>query len=108
MNSYGTTQFLEEYASYMRHTLVPTRNEIKALFRAWRQPTFWARHTRRTRLPSPSPIQRAFPRIKRPESVVDKILRKPAAFPGGLSLDSVKCMHDAVGGRIVVYFPTSR
>ncbi len=97
-------QFLQVYADYIRRTLFPARDQIKGLFRTWKEPTFWARHTSRTRLPSPSPIQRAFPRIKRPESVVDKILRKPSAFPDGLTLRSVQTMHDAVAARIVVYF----
>lgn len=104
MESEGQKRFLEEYAAYVREVLVPTRDDIKSLFRAWKEPTFWARHTRQTRLPSPSPIQRAFPRIKRPESVVDKILRKPSVFHEGLSLESVRAMQDAVAARIIVYF----
>jgi putative GTP pyrophosphokinase len=104
MDSEGQSKFLEEYADYVRNVLVPTRNEIKGLFREWKEPGFWARHARRTRLPSPSPIQRAFPRIKRPESVVDKILRKPSEFPSGLTVDSIRRMQDAVAARIVVYF----
>lgn len=100
----GKTQFLAEYDVYARQTLFPTSDAIKGLFRTWRQPTFWARHASRPHLPSPSPIQRAFPNIKRPESVVDKILRKPESFPDGLSLESVKSMDDAVRARIVVYF----
>jgi putative GTP pyrophosphokinase len=104
MDSEGRRRFLEDYAAYVRDVLLPTRNEIKALFQDWREPTFWAPHARRTRLPSPSPIQRAFPRIKRPESVVDKILRKPSAFPHGLSPESMRAMQDAVAARIVVYF----
>lgn len=104
MDSSERAHFIEMYAEYVRQTLLPTRNQIKRLFRAWKEPTFWARHASRTRLPSPSPIQRSFPRIKRPESVVDKILRKPSAFPDGLTLKSVQAMDDAVAARIVVYF----
>jgi len=96
--------FLPIYEDYVRTVLSPTRDELKRLFDAWKDPTYWASHRSRTRLPAPSPIQRAIRRIKRPERVVDKIMRNPSAFPDGLSLESVRKMYDAVGGRIVVYF----
>ena len=104
MDSHDRSQFLRVYEEYVRSTLAPTRDQIKSLFRQWKEPTYWARHARRTRLPAPSPVQRAFPRIKRPESVVDKILRKPSNFPDGLSFESIRRMQDAVAARVVVYF----
>ena len=96
--------FLKQYDTYVREILVPTRDEIKGVFKTWREPRHWAPRAKRTRLPAPSPIQRAFPRIKRPESVVDKILRKPSNFPDGITLRSAERMYDAVAGRVVVYF----
>jgi len=99
-----SAEFLSAYQDYVRGTLAPTRTKIKELFKSWKEPTYWARPTSHNRLPSPSPIQRAFPRIKRPESVVDKILRKPTSYPDGLSINSVKIMNDAIAARIVVYF----
>jgi len=49
-------------------------------------------------------VQRALSRIKRPESVVDKILRKPSSFPEGLAAKSIDTMYDTLGGRVIVYF----
>jgi putative GTP pyrophosphokinase len=97
-------QFLTDYQSYIHAVLNPTRTEMKDLFKSWKEPNHWARYAPRTRLPAPSPVQRAFPRIKRPESVVDKILRKRQDFPDGVTIVSINRMYDAVAGRIIVYF----
>lgn len=97
-------QFVREYEAYARNVLRPNREELKNLFRAWKDPNHWARHAGVSRLPAPSPVQRAVSRIKRPESVVDKILRKPAEFPDGLALKSIDAMYDTLGGRVIVYF----
>lgn len=97
-------QFLGDYEQYVRTVLSPTSQEIRQLFARWRNPEYWALAPRLSRLPSPSPVQRTHTRIKRPESVVDKILRHPALFPEGLSVKSVRQMDDAVAGRVVAYF----
>ena len=99
-----TRQFVKQYEDYARSVLRPNRDELKKLFKAWKDPNHWARHAGLSRLPAPSPVQRAFSRIKRPESVVDKIIRKPSSFPDGLSANSVQMMHDTLGGRVIVYF----
>lgn len=96
--------FVKEYEEYARSVLRPNQEELKKLFKAWKDPNHWARHAPASRLPAPSPVQRAISRIKRPESVVDKILRKPASFPEGLSAKSSGAMHDTLGGRAIVYF----
>lgn len=106
MESEKHREFLDDYKRYVREVLLPTNQEIQKLFKEWKDPTSWAHHARTTRLPVPSPVQRTVSRIKRPESVVDKILRKPSLFPEGLSINSVKTMGDAVAGRVVVYFLT--
>ncbi|MBD3277573.1 MAG: hypothetical protein GF388_04670 [Candidatus Aegiribacteria sp.] len=97
-------KFLEGYEQYVRDVLIPTNKEIRTLFKQWRDPEFWALTPKLSRLPSPSPVQRTHTRVKRPESAVDKILRHPSQYPHGLTIDSVKCMNDAVAGRIIVYF----
>lgn len=104
MDDTGELRFLAAYEEYARTSLIPTRGEIRSLFERWREPGFWAKYAPRSRLPAPSPFQRAFTHIKRPESVVDKILRKPPDFPDGLSPNSFRKMYDAVRGRCVVYF----
>ncbi|MCI0563890.1 MAG: hypothetical protein MN733_35905 [Nitrososphaera sp.] len=96
--------FLASYEEYARSVLQPTEKEIRAVFDTWSDHSFWARHVHRVRVPTPSPVQSKRTRIKRPESIVDKILRKPSSFPDGISIESVRQMHDAIGGRVVVYF----
>lgn len=98
------SQFLSDYEEYVRDVLIPTNDEMRQMFRRWRDPAHWALSPRLSRLPSPLPVQRTLSRIKRPESVVDKILRQPSLYPDGLSIESVKKMNDAVAGRVVVYF----
>ena len=107
MDAARQNKFLVEYEQYVRSALIPTNNEMRQLFRRWRSPDYWALAPRLSRLPSPSPVQRVHTRIKRPESVVDKILRHPSLFPHGLSSNSAKTMTDAVAARIVVYFLTN-
>jgi putative GTP pyrophosphokinase len=97
-------QLVKEYDEYVRGVLRPNREELKRVFKQWKDPVHWSRHSKTNRLPAPSPVQRAISRIKRPESVVDKILRKPLSFTDGLAMKSVESMCDALGGRIVVYF----
>ena len=98
-------QFLAEYEAYVRDILKPTQAFLKEIFREWRRPDSWLSEAQSSgRLAAPTPIQRAVTRVKRPESVVDKILRKPESFPDGLQRESILAMPDAVAGRIVTYF----
>lgn len=96
--------FLQDYEQYIKSVLIPTNEDIKQLFSQWRNADHWAMVPKLSRLPSPSPVARAHSRIKRPESVVDKILRYPMQYPDGLSVNSAKHMSDAVAGRVVVFF----
>lgn len=95
--------FLREYGDYVAHVLKPARQEVKKLLGEWREPGFWSRY-KGSRQPDPSPVQRVRTRIKRPESVVDKIKRKPSEFPSGLGRESFEGMQDALGARLIVYF----
>lgn len=97
-------QFLEEYKIYVTAVLQPTRIELKNILDEWRVLDYWKKYSTTNKSPSPAPIQRAFSRIKRPESVVDKILRKHLDYPEGLSKNSLKKMNDALGTRILLYF----
>ena len=96
--------FLNAYEAYVREVLQPTRVEVTRLLAAWEQPEYWARYKQAQSVPVPTPIRSSFCRIKRPEQVVDKILRKPDQFPNGLTPDSFERMYDAIGVRVVVYF----
>lgn len=96
--------FLRDYREYVQNIIKPTRNEIKIILDRWREVDYWRGYSTNSHLPSPSLVQRIFVRIKRPESVVDKITRKPEAFPSGLAPASFNTMNDVVGARVVVYF----
>lgn len=103
-NSVHFRNFLEQYQHYVHYVLEPTYDELKTLFESWESALFWDKYSSKGKLPTPSPIQRTILRIKSPESVVDKILRKSEDYPENLSFDSLKKMSDALAGRIVVYF----
>ena len=97
--------FLSLYQEYVDGTLKPTEESLRRTLGEWRIPSYWAAHAQRSANQSVrSPIHRTRVRIKRPESVVDKIYRKGASFPDGLSAQSFYNMHDALGARIIVYF----
>lgn len=97
-------RFLSDYTTYVTQVLRPAQQEIKLTFDKWRDAEYWARYIDKGRVAAPSPIQRIYTRIKRPESMVDKILRKPESFPEGVSSASFRKMDDALGARIVLYF----
>jgi len=96
--------FLKDYEKWVIDVLTPARLKLRAIIDEWRKPDHWKKNISDGRQPLPSPIHRTTSRIKRPESAADKILRKPASFPDGLSLASIKKMPDAVGARIITYF----
>jgi putative GTP pyrophosphokinase len=97
-------RFLEEYAQYARDVLQPTQLEIMELLGKWEIPDHWEKYKRTSKISTPTPIRGIFSRIKRPEQVVDKILRRPDDFPGGLILENIRRMHDTIGIRVLVYF----
>jgi len=99
------TTFLKEYEEYVTTILDPTRIELKKVLKQWKFPGYWGKFSDdHTHLPSPSPVQRITSRIKRPESVVDKILRKPENYPDHLSSNSFPKIHDLLGARVIIYF----
>jgi putative GTP pyrophosphokinase len=97
--------FLESYKTYMKNVLLKTDKELKEILESWRDiPSMWADPASHNKKSMPSPINWTNTRIKRPESVVNKILRKPSSFPDGLTTESIRKISDALGARIVVYF----
>ncbi len=97
-------KFLSEYELYEQHILKPTYDEIKKLFSRWENTEYWEKYTNHKGVATPSPIRMTLTRIKRPEKVVEKILRKADIFPEGLSSKSFHQMHDTIGARVIVYF----
>jgi putative GTP pyrophosphokinase len=98
------SSFLTEYEIYVREILRPTQEEISRLISSWEKPSYWAKYAKTKGVPVPTPIRAAFSRMKRPEQVVDKILRKPEHYPDGLTPKSFRCMYDTIGLRVIVYF----
>lgn len=96
-------EFLTVYERFVGEVLSTVHTRVKHLLKSWQEPSFWSSYAGSARRASPSPIQRAHARIKRPESVVDKILRKSHNY-SGLSEASLAKMTDTVGARIVVHY----
>jgi ppGpp synthetase/RelA/SpoT-type nucleotidyltranferase len=98
--------FLGDYEEYHRSALRPTYEQIRAMLSPWKKaPGYWSRYLEQdAKEASPSPVQRTITDLKRPESIVDKILRHPEVYPSGLCVDSLRLMSDAVRCRAVVYF----
>jgi putative GTP pyrophosphokinase len=97
-------KFLAEYEQYETTILKPTLGELNEYLRDWETSEYWSKYTTGRGVATPSPIRMTMTRIKKPENVVDKIFRKSDIFPKGLSFESLKNMHDAIGARVVVYF----
>lgn len=96
--------FLADYARLVEHTLKPAQAAVIAELTHWQDPAHWEKYKRTSRMPLPTPVHSILSRIKRPEQVVDKILRRPDTFPAGLAEDSLTRMPDTLGFRVVVYF----
>ena len=104
MDSEAQRRFLEEYRAYAESILEPTHLRAKKILGSWKTPEYWAKYSKGDRSPAPSPVQRVRMRIKRPESALDKIIRKPGSFPEAPDRASVVRMTDALGARVIVYF----
>ncbi len=96
--------FLTDYGRLVEVTLKPGQADVIAELTTWQNPAHWEKYKRTSRMPLPTPVHSILSRIKRPEQVVDKILRRPDTFPTGLSAESLSRMPDTLGFRVVVYF----
>ncbi|MFO8010647.1 MAG: hypothetical protein R6U89_07535 [Dehalococcoidia bacterium] len=97
-------EFLKTYQEYERNILKPTYEELRKYLDQLQNPEYWSRYTKFGGVATPAPVRMALIRIKSPEKVVDKILRRPEEFPDWLSSASLRKMHDTIGVRVVVYF----
>lgn len=98
-------KFRDAYKAYREESLEPSRAAIKSEFKTWRRGDRWIEH--RGGDPTvPIPVQRTRVRIKRLESVEDKIRRNPKDFPGGLTKQNLKRVPDLLGVRLILYFVT--
>lgn len=97
--------FLAAYEAYVASDIVMAERALRALLREWRDPSYWATH-RGTGNPLPNPIQGVRIRVKRPESVLDKIMRLGAKeFPRNDPNGALRKMRDVLGGRIITFVP---
>lgn len=96
-------RFIRAYGHFLRSELTHPRRRLLGLLREWRSPSYWAGY-REAPQPSPTPVLRTNVRLKRPEAVVDRILRNPGEYPASLSMQSLREMGDLLGARIVVPF----
>ena len=91
-------QFQSVYGKYTSETISPMRNEAKRIFKTWTSREFWE-----PRFPGavaiPMPIQRSYSRVKRHESVLDKMKNK-SLTP---SRDDLRSLHDFLGFRLILY-----
>ena len=110
MDADARRSFFSEYKTYAEQVLSPTRREVRRILDEWKLPDYWRRPTIATpdskelRLPAPSPVHSVRTRIKRVESVEDKILRRPDIFEAGLNPQSFYKMNDTLGIRVILYF----
>jgi putative GTP pyrophosphokinase len=98
-------KFRNAYQQYREEVLEPTRSALKAELKTWRLGERWEPH-RGEDVTVPIPVQRTRVRIKRLESVEDKIRRNPDYFQGGLTKKNLKRVPDLLGARIILYFVT--
>jgi putative GTP pyrophosphokinase len=98
-------EFLAAYEAYVDSDVVTAERSLHTLLREWRGPAFWESH-RSSGNPLPNPIQSFRVRVKRPESVLDKIVRLgPREFPRNDIAASLRKMRDILGGRIITFVP---
>ena len=96
--------FYPIYDRHLREAVAPAHSALRDILREWRDAAYWHNADGDARFAAPMPVQRAFCRIKTPQSAAAKILAKPAQFPAGLAEESLWQMGDLLGGRVVVYF----
>lgn len=93
------------YRSYVADVIEPDRRAVKQIFKVWRDPAYWASVRRSPATAIPSPIQGTKVRVKRLESLLDKLNRLRSRFPDGLTDETIPLVRDLLGARVVTYFP---
>jgi putative GTP pyrophosphokinase len=98
-------KFLTEYQPYVETVVAPAEQEVRRVLRTLRHADTWTDiFPRGPQRAAPTPVYRYRTRIKRPESIVDKVERKPTTYPDGLTSSTITTMYDVLGVRIVAFF----
>ena len=101
------TAFAQLYETYVTGVIQPLERRVQGVFREWKEDDYWARnHQVEMGVPLPRPTQRVRVRVRRPESVLDKFQRMPQRFPDGVTSESLPLLHDLLGARVIVHFPS--
>jgi ppGpp synthetase/RelA/SpoT-type nucleotidyltranferase len=103
-NGLDQHHFLDVYEEYVKVAVEPARYQLRSLLSRMRRAEYWDKLDAGDQLFSPSPLQSSMSRIKRPESALDKMIRKPDHYDRSQPLIALRAMHDVLGGRIVTYF----
>jgi putative GTP pyrophosphokinase len=96
-------KFLQLYENLEKTLFKPTLLKVRRTIEEMETYQFWFENQVHSSGPFIIPVQRTRVRLKRPESIVDKIKRKPSDYPRGLTRYSLLHMNDVVGSRIIVY-----
>ena len=97
--------FLKAYQPYVESVAAPAEQEVRRVLSTLRSADTWTDILPRSpQRAAPTPVYRYRTRIKRPESIVDKVERKPTNYPDGLTSATLSRMHDVLGVRIVAFF----
>ena len=96
---------LPVYGEYVRDVIRPAKASAEKHLKHWRfEEDYWRGYQGHRSAAFPTPVQDIRLRIKRPESVIDKIHRLPQKFPQGVAPASLYAMRDVLGARIVTFF----
>ncbi len=99
----STSNFRDRYSLYFNETIVPLQDAAKPILRRWASSEYWEERHRGSVSPViPTPVQRTYDRIKRAESILDKLAANQ------VRIDDIQDshffeMHDIFGARLVVY-----
>jgi putative GTP pyrophosphokinase len=97
--------FLKAYQPYVETVAAPAEQEVRRVLSTLRNADTWSdMFPRGPQRAAPTPVYRYRTRIKRPESIVDKVERKPTNYPDGLTSATISRMYDVLGVRIVAFF----
>lgn len=98
MYGFNNEGFRSAYEAFCSEEIKPMNLAIKTIFRRWQSLEFWAERTKKEKI-IPMPVQRSYGRIKRAESVLDKLQKRTSS----IGKEEFLSLFDILGFRLVVY-----